>query len=89
MVVGAAQADRHGRASSCIISNNTIYNEDDVEQRDVVRKQRHDPMFIQPYSPRSLCVLGAAADEALLAGRLRIRLPADGAPVVLVATQAE
>ena len=97
VVVSAAQdAIEQGEPRLVRISNDTIQNDDAVEQHTMECASNGTiELFIQPYSARSaLCVLGStpAADEArFLAERYRIRLteaPGD-APVVLVATQGQ
>ena len=97
VVVSAAQdAIEQGEPRLVRISNDTIQNDDAVEQHTMECASNGTiELFIQPYSARSaLCVLGStpAADEArFLAERYRIRLtesPGE-APVVLVATQGQ
>jgi xanthine dehydrogenase accessory factor len=92
----AKRAIENGEPKLVRISNDQIYDEEDVEHYAMSCASNGSvELFIQPNSLRlALCVLGCtpAADEArFLAERLRIRLT-DGpndAPVVLVATQGQ
>jgi xanthine dehydrogenase accessory factor len=97
VIIGAAQrAIESGEAKLVRISNDRLYDAEDVEQYAMSCASNGSvELFIQPNSTRSvLCVLGStpAADEArFLAERLRIRLAdsPDAAPIVLVATQGQ
>src|ERR1700736_1187514 len=97
VVINAAKrAIENGEPKLVRISNEQIYDEEDVEQYTMSCASNGSvELFIQPNSlGLALCVLGCtpAADEArFLAQRLGIRL-ADSpneAPVVLVATQGQ
>jgi xanthine dehydrogenase accessory factor len=97
VIIGAAQrAIESGEAKLVRISNDRLFDADDVEQYAMSCASNGSiELFIQPNSTRSvLCVLGntPAADEArFLAERLRIRLAdsPEAAPIVLVATQGQ
>ncbi|HUL95751.1 MAG TPA: XdhC family protein [Usitatibacter sp.] len=96
VVIGAARkAIEAGEPRLVRISNDGM-EEDGVEQHTMACASNGTiELFIQPYWARAaLCVLGEtpAAEEArFLAGRMGMRLAdlADGAPVVLVATQGQ
>ncbi len=96
IVEAAKDAIEKGEPKLVRISNEKVYDEDDVQHYAMsCASSGSVELFIQPNSLRSaVCVLGRtpAADEArFLADRLRIRLTdrPDDAPVVLVATQGQ